>query len=156
MTEKAKQNKMTDLVFSIPEIKEKEGLTFSKEVAASELVDEPAGRAQIDLEFSVGGEDILLEGKVGGTWTLECSRCLVEHSETHEEAFEEVYPLDQGTIDTTEDVRQNLLLTVPGKPLCRTDCRGLCPHCGKNLNEGPCQCKSPAEQRGAVNAKPKA
>lgn len=39
-------------------------------------------------------------------------------------------------------IREYLLLALPMKPLCREDCKGLCPHCGHNLNEGPCDCNS--------------
>ena len=44
-------------------------------------------------------------------------------------------------IDTDEVVREQLLLAVPMQQVCREDCKGLCPHCGKNLNSGPCDCK---------------
>ena len=47
-------------------------------------------------------------------------------------------------IDLTEVIRQYALLTTPMKPLCRGDCAGLCPNCGHNLNQGPCDC-SPQE-----------
>ena len=43
------------------------------------------------------------------------------------------------TID--EDVRQTLQVAVPLKLLCEEQCKGLCPRCGKNLNEGPCSCE---------------
>ena len=39
-------------------------------------------------------------------------------------------------------VREDILLELPTKFLCREDCRGLCPICGKNLNDGPCGCKA--------------
>jgi uncharacterized protein len=42
--------------------------------------------------------------------------------------------------DLTEAVRQYVLLAIPMKPLCREDCAGLCPACGRNLNQGPCGC----------------
>ena len=45
-------------------------------------------------------------------------------------------------IDLSEVVRQNILLTIPPRPICRTKCAGLCPTCGKNWNEGPCDCKT--------------
>lgn len=45
------------------------------------------------------------------------------------------------TIDLSEAVRQYSLVALPLKPLCRQDCAGLCPSCGKNLNEGPCGCE---------------
>ena len=43
-------------------------------------------------------------------------------------------------IDLVPLVEQALLLELPLVPLCDDDCRGLCPRCGANLNEGPCQC----------------
>ncbi|MDP4200663.1 MAG: DUF177 domain-containing protein [Bacteroidota bacterium] len=41
-------------------------------------------------------------------------------------------------LDITEDVRDALALAIPMKHLCRPDCKGLCPVCGKDLNKGPC------------------
>ena len=56
-------------------------------------------------------------------------------------------------VDLTEPVRQSVLLEIPMKPLCRPDCAGLCPHCGKNRNEGPCDCQEePADPRLSVLA----
>jgi len=40
-----------------------------------------------------------------------------------------------------QDLREMLLLALPMKNLCRPDCRGLCPQCGMNLNEGTCDCR---------------
>jgi uncharacterized protein len=45
-----------------------------------------------------------------------------------------------------EDVlREQILLALPLKAICREDCRGLCPHCGQNLNVEPCACAEPPE-----------
>ena len=44
------------------------------------------------------------------------------------------------SFDITERVRGAIILSLPLKPLCREDCRGLCPHCGVNLNLKTCQC----------------
>jgi len=44
-------------------------------------------------------------------------------------------------LDLTEVVRQNLLLAIPMSSLCSPQCRGLCPDCGANLNEEPCNCQ---------------
>jgi uncharacterized protein len=41
-------------------------------------------------------------------------------------------------------VRESLLLALPMHPLCREDCKGLCPQCGRNLNNGPCGCNTEA------------
>jgi uncharacterized protein len=43
-------------------------------------------------------------------------------------------------IDLAPAVREQVLLQVPSSPLCRDDCQGLCPRCGKNLNDGDCGC----------------
>ena len=43
-------------------------------------------------------------------------------------------------IDLQPAVREQILLSVPPPPLCREDCKGLCPQCGKDLNEGECGC----------------
>ena len=42
-------------------------------------------------------------------------------------------------------LREQILLAVPLRVLCIEECKGLCPHCGKNLNEGQCSCAEPLE-----------
>ena len=46
------------------------------------------------------------------------------------------------TLDLTEVVRQDLWLNLPTSPACQPDCKGLCSHCGQNLNQGSCGCKT--------------
>ena len=43
-------------------------------------------------------------------------------------------------IDLWPELREALLLSLPAKPVCREDCRGLCPQCGKKLGDQPCGC----------------
>lgn len=52
---------------------------------------------------------------------------------------------DGETVVLDEDVRQMLILAMPTLFLCREDCRGLCVHCGANLNAGPCECPKTAK-----------
>jgi uncharacterized protein len=47
---------------------------------------------------------------------------------------------EQHVLDLTEAIRQYALLVMPMKPLCRENCAGLCPNCGRNLNLGTCDC----------------
>ncbi len=56
-----------------------------------------------------------------------------------------VYALspDPAVIDVTEAVREELVLRLPAFPLCRPECKGLCPRCGADLNAGPCHCAAP-------------
>jgi uncharacterized protein len=61
----------------------------------------------------------------------------------------DTYPLarDATAIDLRPAVREELLLAVPQWVLCRDDCRGLCPRCGKDLNAGPCGCAPAPDPR---------
>jgi uncharacterized protein len=96
---------------------------------------------------------------------LTCSRCLRRFRQPLKLNFEEEFlptidaasgmplppPDDAGAftidenhiLDLTEAVRQYALMAIPIKVLCREDCAGLCPTCGKNLNEGKCDCTAP-------------
>ena len=49
-------------------------------------------------------------------------------------------------LDLSDDSRESLLLELPAKILCSENCRGLCPRCGANLNEGKCDCCLEAEE----------
>lgn len=59
------------------------------------------------------------------------------------------YPLapEATEIDLRPAVREELLLALPQWVVCRDDCRGLCPRCGKDLNAGPCDCPPAVDQR---------
>ena len=118
------------------------------------------------LEFTNTGSLLLVTGDVETELKLQCGRCLVDmtypvHLKVEEEfRLEKIgdairaLPLDEGDteselvkdniLDVQEVIRQDLLLEVPIQPLCRPDCRGLCPTCGENLNLRKCACP-PAE-----------
>jgi uncharacterized protein len=53
---------------------------------------------------------------------------------------EDVYPLAGDRLELSEMLREQIILATPMQPLCREDCRGLCPTCGQNLNERRCNC----------------
>jgi uncharacterized protein len=54
-------------------------------------------------------------------------------------------------VDLEETLREELLLALPMAHHCREACKGLCPSCGKNWNEGPCDCRpSPSDDRWAA------
>ena len=64
------------------------------------------------------------------------------------------YPLapDAREIDITEAIREELILAAPQYVVCREDCQGLCPRCGKDLNAGPCGCAPTTDPRWAALA----
>ena len=69
------------------------------------------------------------------------SRSVPRHE--HELAYITVV-LQGDYLDLRPLVRDALLLELPVAPLCRDDCRGLCPRCGADLNSGPCDCRPSA------------
>ncbi len=105
---------------------------------------------------------VLVKCQVDTDAELTCSRCLTAFRQPLTINFEEEYlptvdiltgaPLDtpdeinhftidkNHVLELNEAIRQYALLVMPMKPLCREDCSGLCQKCGKNLNEGPCDC----------------
>ncbi len=75
---------------------------------------------------------------------LKCSFRLYYLKSVEEKADESNYrflPGNAHEIDLTEDVKENLLLAVPMKKLCKESCKGLCTNCGANLNKKKCSCK---------------
>ena len=90
--------------------------------------------------------------RVKSVLSLRCDRCLEAFDRETEASFEHVLVqeantdgdyivCEEGVLDLDELVRTDFLLELPTKVLCREDCKGLCPHCGKNLNFDSCQCK---------------
>ena len=60
------------------------------------------------------------------------------------------FPLTGDGLDVSEVLETCFTLSVESKLLCRPDCKGLCPDCGKSLNDGPCGCVKPSDPRFAV------
>lgn len=63
---------------------------------------------------------------------------------------EDVFPLEGDGVDAADVAETCFILSMDQKFLCREDCRGLCPTCGKNLNDGPCGCKKQIDPRMAA------
>jgi uncharacterized protein len=118
----------------------------------------------ISVEVSVyrAGTDIFFEGTLRAHARTACARCAEEFDIEAEHPFRFVlapksvgfgeetglriedmeFSLYEGEeIDLSPLIREQLLLSLPTRPLCREDCRGLCPHCGINLSRGTCGCK---------------
>ncbi len=96
---------------------------------------------------NLGEEGIHAAIDVEGAIARECARCLapvrVPVRATSEETFGASGPwtsIVEDTLDLEPMVNEAVLLEEPLRALCRPDCAGICPTCGKDLNEGPCGC----------------
>lgn len=126
----------------------------------AQLVQEHHGKHQIL-------KDIRLSGQLATSLELACARCLEPVTQEIAREFDLLYrPLgsDAGKEEVSvtaaeadigyyrgeglllEDVlREQVLLAMPLKVVCRENCKGLCPHCGTNLNFEQCSCSEPIE-----------
>ena len=120
--------------------------------------------APVELEFDIhkDKDKFRLLGRVRAQLELTCSRCIEAYrfpidaefdqrylpasavsadaeTEVGDDDLETSYYSDD-QIDLNELMREQFYLALPMKPLCREDCKGLCPHCGTNLNTGTCDC----------------
>lgn len=75
---------------------------------------------------------------------------LVSEMANEENEDEWVFPLEGDSADLEDIVRTVFVLNLSSKLLCREDCKGLCSRCGKNLNEGPCNCQKEIDPRLAA------
>ena len=89
-------------------------------------------------------DELLVRGVVEAKVEFVCSRCAKRfRRRVADEAFERAIPVEgRETVDLTADIREAILLSFPNYPLCRADCRGLCPQCGASRNRGPCGCRA--------------
>ena len=66
---------------------------------------------------------------------------------------DEIVLLEDGAVDVGELARTAFILEMDAKTLCSEDCKGLCPGCGVDLNQGSCTCKKEVDPRLAVLAR---
>jgi uncharacterized protein len=94
------------------------------------------------------GQGLLVQVRLRAKISTECVRCLEGFIQPLETDFTELYAFtpdqatdsgflvpDSGKIDLAPLVREEMLLAIPIRAVCRPDCKGLCPVCGENLNE---------------------
>jgi len=121
-------------------------------------------RVDLDAAESASGE-IVVRGVVEGTLAHECRRCLDPVDVPLREDVTLVFappdllggeddgeirllPAGELELDLAVPIREELVLVAPTYTLCDPECKGLCPHCGTDLNETTCEC-------GAVDPDPR-
>jgi uncharacterized protein len=123
-----------------------------------------SGPATVSGNVRLAGIEVFVNGHVETQATVECDRCLqpvqtpvntdfaleyITDSEYEStgvveltEADLSVAVFDGVAIDVDEIVKEQVLLTVPTRMLCREDCKGICPECGLDRNTGDCNCNT--------------
>lgn len=135
-----------DLQFKTADIIRMGGLDCSARVSPKYLEDifsapHKIVQASVDLSFSIASKEILVRGKISGVREVQCACCLKMARQDFSEEFLETYSNKLEIIDIMFLVRQTLALTEEIRFLCKPDCKGLCPQCGRDLNAAPCGCK---------------
>ncbi|MDD5530115.1 MAG: DUF177 domain-containing protein [bacterium] len=115
---------------------------------------------EIQLKVTKIVKRLIVKGKIIFSLELECARCLEKYIIKFTEGISSVFlpnnPSGIKSEEETEDpdvnfytgktislvqlIRDIILLAIPIKPLCSVSCKGICPVCGKNLNEADCGC----------------
>lgn len=118
----------------------------------------------VELRYSRSAADLFFDGRVSGELSGVCGRCLEDYRFQMDHDFDFVLipdPAKSGRksgslhrddlglssysgdeIDVTPLIVEQVILALPTQPLCSEDCRGLCSHCGINLNRESCACQS--------------
>jgi uncharacterized protein len=119
--------------------------------------------ASLAFDIFKDKDQFRLVGQVRATLELPCGRCLEPFTMPVDQSFDLRYQphaantgegereieeddlttafYENDEIDLGQLMREQFYLSLPMKPLCGEDCKGLCPMCGTNLNRGTCDCK---------------
>jgi uncharacterized protein len=116
------------------------------------------------------GERLTLTADVSAEGDFECTRCVDDFRkiistpivlqfvpfrlETNDDDpnVHTYDPVAESTVDILPDLRDALILAIPMRNLCRPNCNGLCPVCGKDRNKESCSCAEPEEVTGQWSA----
>lgn len=143
---------------------------FTREQISFQMGDFPVlDKTPAEIRIAHTGNKVLeLEGTASVTVGIPCDRCLEEVAVSIPVSFkrkidmklsvqERMNELDEGSyllgtdLDVDQLVYLEVLMSWPLKVLCKEDCKGICSQCGKNLNQGPCDCKEePKDPRMAA------
>jgi len=128
--------------------------------AETDVFPEAPVRVEVTLQSYAGG--VSATGVVEAPWHGICRRCStpvlgVSRVSVRERFADDVgpgddefYPLDDDVVDLAPLARDAILLDLPLAPLCREECRGLCPVCGIDRNEESCTCSAERDPRWAT------
>ncbi len=132
---------------------------FDEPVSEINLGESFFGNFQVKFELSKIYNQIILCVELKLNAHFECDRCAASYNTVIHSTYQSVYflggkkgvnensdviylPPNADKIDTLNDLKDYALLSVPMKKLCKENCKGLCIKCGKDLNNGECDCET--------------
>lgn len=101
------------------------------------------------------GDNVLMNGNARYSVSHDCDLCGEAFTKAYdtkvsatfsEHPEEDEFPFDGVTVDLSDAVREAVILAFPSRLTCKDDCKGLCPKCGVNLNNGECSCCESEEE----------
>jgi uncharacterized protein len=128
--------------------------------AETDVFAEATVKVALRLESYRGGLGV--KGRIEAPWHGICRRCsdpvlgvsVVEVSERFVDergpGDDDAYLVEDDFVDLAPMVHDTIFLDLPLAPLCREDCKGLCPHCGIDRNVASCDCQGPGDPRWAT------
>jgi len=131
--------------------------SFDEPVKKIELGEPFFGNFLLKVELVKSLNQIIMDAQINLLANFDCDRCTKNFDRMIDTKYKMVYmfgqkpmesdsininylQVDADKIDLTNDLRDYSLLSIPMKKLCKEDCKGLCYHCGKDLNEDQCDC----------------
>ncbi len=138
-----------------------DGKWFQESFPDSGDIDFRLQKVDVTCQITKTSSTVFIRGSLSANLGIACSRCLEEvnlsvggdfaytlvplTTETREDLELQAEDLEvssyQGDfIDLAPIIYEQIILQIPIKPLCSEDCKGLCPHCGTNLNVASCNC----------------
>ena len=121
------------------------GVDFPSPMKVSGEITNTAGYMRMTLTMSVDyvAQCARCLSPVTGEFTLDLEKTVAPRNllgDLDEDKLDEFAIIEDGFLDMDEQLREQLEMEFPMRFLCDEDCKGLCPKCGKNLNEGECDC----------------
>ncbi len=138
------------MLFLVAEVRDKRVVEREETVNAIDLIGTPPAfvsfgqpvKSKVQARMTHEGE-IIFTGRVATVITYQCGRCLEFFDKAVDLDFQQVVTPEQLDVDITPEIRETLLVDLPVRAICRENCKGICPSCGKNLNNVTCACVPP-------------
>lgn len=121
------------------------GVDFPSPMKVNGEITNTAGYMKMTLTMSVDyvAQCARCLSPVAGEFTLDLEKTVAPRDllgDLDEDKLDEFAIIEDGFLDMDEQLREELEMEFPMRFLCKEDCKGLCSKCGKNLNEGECDC----------------